>query len=167
MLRSGSFFFLLVLLAFFSLLTGQTLAKEQDCTEYSTKTVKYVHYSTSSIFETAIVTLFGPPRGTATAVVTSYASPVVVTVHASAATTTITEVVLSTSTINGSASVTVTALTTNTGATATTYVTGTVTVGSTKSVIIETISSAGRASPISVVQLALLALAGAAILLIQ
>jgi hypothetical protein len=144
-------------------------AKNEACTEYTTKTVKYVHYSTSSVLETVYVTVSGRAGGTATTVFTSYASsPVIVTVHASEDTSTVTSVILFTSTIKGSATTTVTTTKTETGLTAISLVTETITAAaSTQTVLLETFNSAGRASPVSMGQLAVLAVAVAAILLIQ
>ena len=144
-------------------------AKEDTCTEYTTKTVKYVHYSTSSIYETSYVTVSGPAGGTATTTVTKHASPAIVTIHAAQATNTVTSVVLSTATVKGSATATVTTTKTETGATALSLVTETKTAAeNTQTVLFETmINSAGRATPISIGNLAVLAVAGAAILLIH
>lgn len=134
-----------------------------DCTEYKTKTVKYVHYSASSVYEAVVVTVTAAGGGTATSVVTKYASPVIVTVQGGSAVDTVTETFVTTRTSSNSASVTVTQTATNTGLTAVTYVTNTQTVPSTVSIILETVNAASIVNAWSAGQFAILALAGLAI----
>lgn len=159
---------LLVLFIILSVTTAKDHPPAGGCTEYSTKTVKYVYYSTSSVFETDYVVVHGKGGGTATVVVTSYAPPVTVTVDASTATSTVTEVVLSSSTVKGSAaSTTVTTVVTDYGATATTFVTETITVAATETFLLDTDNAASPNASVSFAHLAMAVIAGAAILLIQ
>lgn len=158
-----------LLALYFTLLFAAIVRAESnanDCTEYKTKTVKYVHYSASSVYEAVVVTVTAAGGGTATTLVTEYASPVVVTVQGGAAVDTVTESVIITQGNSKSASVTVTQTATKTGLTAVTYVTNTQTVASTVSVLLETVNAATVINSWSVGQFAILALAGLAILAI-